>query len=284
MKSYLKKSILFASLSILGFSSLSSEAAVCKDDPRMYTIKTVIDQIGAGEDVQPLKLTPQTFLELTPNVRNALADNIRVYDEGCVPVQVFNGELAKPIRVEYSLLEDAILRASIRGDKKTMKAIFQQFRAAEKEPLDIINMAKPAMLPSNVREFIYESTPIKKLPLEPEHEKRLAFCQRIESPITFVDLYSALGGKSTKNETIIRYSTTLTYNELGFQNIDGFGASTYYLKYIVGNDDHYCSEYNMERAHSSILRTGLNIEYINNNKKRSLSLYKEKMANAKAAL
>ena len=54
--------------------STQAMASVCVDDPRMFTIKTVIEQMEAGQDVPALKLTPLTFLSLTPVVREALGE------------------------------------------------------------------------------------------------------------------------------------------------------------------------------------------------------------------
>ena len=122
--------IILITLSVL----LSSHAfaKVCLDDPRMFTIKTVLEQAENGMAYKPMKLTPTTFLMLTPPTRKALGDNIVVYNDQCIPQQIFKGQLPRKIQLPYEDLSYALHMSLIQNDLETANVIFNSFVSAPK--------------------------------------------------------------------------------------------------------------------------------------------------------
>ena len=113
-------------------------AKVCLDDPRMFTIKTVLEQAENGMAYKPMKLTPTTFLMLTPPTRKALGDNIVVYNDQCIPQQIFKGQLPRKIQLPYEDLSYALHMSLIQNDLETANVIFNSFVSAPKTPSELI--------------------------------------------------------------------------------------------------------------------------------------------------
>ena len=136
--------------------STQAMASVCVDDPRMFTIKTVIEQMEAGQDVPALKLTPLTFLSLTPVVREALGDNITVYNEKCVPVQVYKQTLPKPVVVPFENLLTAFKSTVYQDDQQASLAILANFTAAPKSASEIHDLIAPLSWQSRHLDKLYQ--------------------------------------------------------------------------------------------------------------------------------
>jgi len=280
MNSILKKTILIVSLAFASVSSFSPQAAsVCRDDPRMFTIKTVLDDMEAGKQVEPIKLTQLTFLELTENVRNKLGDNIRVYDSNCIPTQIYEGKLAKPFYLPFAALEQGLHTAALRGDKKTIEAIFQQFRAEPKSTADIIYMARPITWTEDAAELLYQTGKMEKMGLPSifnADEQRI--CKKVLSPITQVELFAKLGGKAIEKEDVISYSHSF-YKIYGFATIRTEYIEYSISSYQVGSETPRCNLFEFNRTTNAISNTGLNVINSDENLKDSLSAYKENKLN-----
>lgn len=278
MKNMLKKSLFAVAALTLGATSLTANANVCKDDPRMFTIKTVLDKMDAGEAVDPLKLTPQTFLELTDNVREKLGDNIRVYNESCVPVQVFEGQIAKPIAMPYSTLEDSLHRAALRSDDKMVNLIFQQFRPMPVEDKELIGYVRPLTWTQDAIETLYRTGLMDRVAVGSANEHNIAFCSTIESPVSQLALFAALGGKLNTPADLIVGSK---YGDYWF--MDASGASFSYSPNVdvikaTSDDSKECHPISIPRLLNSFAKAGFRLlEYkqIFRDKDRALSEYKK---------
>lgn len=278
MNNSFKNKAFALAVTVLGMASFTTQASVCKDDPRMFTIKTVIDQIDAGESVDPMKLTPQTFLELTDNVRAKLGDNIRVYNEDCVPMQVFEGKIAKPISVPYPILEDSLHRAGLRGDMETINVIFQQFRPEPEEPHSLVYMTRPLTWSPDAVSAIYKAGIVEKRPIGTEDKRHFEVCSKIESEVTQADLFSALGGRATKEESVIfNY-----YGESATFGLPDKRMNTVYAKYYkIGTKKEYCGAFDYRRTSNSLQKAGLNVERFSERRdKDAFEEYHEKITNA----
>lgn len=282
MKSILKRTILIASLALVSVSSFTSQAAnVCRDDPRMFTIKTVLDDMEAGKPVEPMKLTPLTFLELTENVRKKLGDNIRVYDNNCIPTQIYEGQVAKPIYLPFGALEQGLHTAAMRGDKKTLDAIFQQFRAEPKSAYDIVQMARPITWTKETTDFLYQVGKMEKTGLESfDGYDEAKACGGVLSPITQVELFSKLGGKANNRDDILFY-TYRTGKEYGYSTISKEHIEHTLDILFIGSDNYRCSSFSYSRTTNAMARTGLNIVNIKEDLKSALDDYKKDKLNNK---
>ena len=126
------KRYLSLALTALFFSSATPAAELCKDDPRMYLLGTIIEKIRAGEEVKPLKLTASSYLALTPNAREALGNRIVVLDTECRPVQTVDGLPATRIAIPFEVHMDALRDALAQGDVDRARAVSRYFKSEAK--------------------------------------------------------------------------------------------------------------------------------------------------------
>ena len=279
MKKVFKTLLLTATALTLGATSLTANANVCKDDPRMYTIKTVLNKMEAGETVDPLKLTPQTFLELTDNVRKKLGDNIRVYNESCVPVQVFEGQIAKPIAMPYSTLEDSLHRAALRGDDKMVNLIFQQFRPTPVEDKELIGYVRPLTWTQDAIETLYRTGLMERVAVGTDYTHNTEYCANIESQVSQIALFANLGGKLNKPSDII------SGNNNWFMDKSGAAFSSMPKRYFTkasSDDSKECFPISIPRIKNSFIKVGFSIYEYNKvfrDKDEALHEYKKTQLN-----
>lgn len=196
------KIIILIALSIM-FSN-SAFAKTCVDDPRMFTIKSVLEQAASGANYKPMKLTPTTFLMLTPPTREALGDNIVVYNEECIPQQIFKGQLPRKIEMPYEDLSYALHMSLIQNDTKTANVIFNSFVSTPKEPSEIVMMLSPLGWHGKAIDNLYKQGMVEKRGMEnlgSTSDNKL--CNSTISRLSHLELFSALGGKATKQDLVM---------------------------------------------------------------------------------
>lgn len=126
---------------VLAMPAMAS--AACEDDPRMHSFATFLADAKQGP-VEPMALTPETFLNLTPAVREVLGDNIVVLDQQCGHVQVFSGQVPARLSVPFPVLYSAFYDAVLRGDTVTQRVVLEGFKAEPMEPLKVMNLVQRA--------------------------------------------------------------------------------------------------------------------------------------------
>lgn len=278
MKRLLKRTLLTAATLLIG--TTTAFANVCKDDPRMFTIKTVLDKVEAGEAVEPMKLTPQTFLELTDNVRAALGDNIRVYNESCVPVQVFEGKIAKPILIPYPLLEDSLHRAALRGDDNMISLIFQQFRPEPVLPEEAVSYTRALTWSPDAIESLYRTGLAERVAVGTNNEHSTKYCATIEAPVSQLALFVNLGGRLKAPSDLIAGSK---YADWFFMTPSGTAMAFYdkaYAKRLSENVDN-CYPMSIPRIINSLTAAGFimyEYEYTFRDKDDALRDYRKEKA------
>jgi hypothetical protein len=138
MKRLIKISLLVLISSISNIS-YSNE---CKDDPRLHAIGSVIEQINNsnGLKIKPIKMTGNTFFNLTSEARGALRDNILVMDSKCSPYEIYNGRSPIKISVPYQDLSTAIYWALLRNDIETAVQIASSFKADDMSVDNLISL------------------------------------------------------------------------------------------------------------------------------------------------
>lgn len=126
------KTLLATAIAAAALPLAASAQASCQDDERLYAMGDFLEEQRNGT-AEPLRLTAETYLNLTPRAREIIGDNLRLLDASCTAMQVVDGE--PPVRVEmpfpvlYNAFEDAVLR----GDERTSGILLRSFRA---EPMD----------------------------------------------------------------------------------------------------------------------------------------------------
>lgn len=136
MKNF-KSSVLAGSLLCL---SLTTQAvASCNDDPRLYSIGSFLEEQGQGS-AAPLELTAETYLQLTPTAREAIGDNLVLFDVNCKPMQVFKGEPAMRVELPFPLIYNAFYDSVLRGDTVTQGVILRSFKAAPVDAMEFMSL------------------------------------------------------------------------------------------------------------------------------------------------
>jgi len=113
----------------------SAAHAACTDDPRLVALNAFVDQLDAGQAVEPLALTPRTFLDMNPYLRRALGDRIVLQDpETCAPQELVAGMAVTRTTVPFSTLFNRFMEAVIAQDTIGQRVILASFLA---EPLPV---------------------------------------------------------------------------------------------------------------------------------------------------
>ncbi|WP_445001189.1 hypothetical protein [Halomonas mongoliensis] len=126
------KTVLATAIAAAALPLAASAQASCQDDERLYAMGDFLEAQRNGT-AEPLRLTAETYLNLTPRAREIIGDNLRLLDASCNTMQVVDGE--PPVRVEmpFPLLYNAFKDAVLRGDERTSGILLRSFRA---EPMD----------------------------------------------------------------------------------------------------------------------------------------------------
>tara|TARA_B100000745_G_scaffold16345_1_gene11774 strand:+ start:5157 stop:5936 length:780 start_codon:yes stop_codon:yes gene_type:complete len=250
------------SITLLLFCQLTT-AAVCKDDPRMYTIKSVIEQMAAGETTAPLKLTPYTFLSLNDNVREALGDNIMVYDENCVPYQVYKQQPPKKIMADFEELSIFMLHAAIRADKKAIDMVVNSFRAAPKSTDELMVLIATLSWPRQAMTALYDYGLFSKMVQNNLHnDSTQTACSQLTAALSMLDLYSLLGGRVSDS---IKTLYSIDRDKLYVWTANNVRGSNMELSDVAKTkyDKTSCSVLSFERVRYSLVQAGVNlVDYV----------------------
>jgi hypothetical protein len=196
-------------------------AAICSDDPRLYVMRSVIDDLAAGKTVPPLKLMPMTYLNLNSNLRKKLGDNILVMNQQCVPVQVVDGHLPTRAIVSYEDLLYGLFSATSAQDDEAVNIILNSFQAAPRSTQDIFYLIRELEWPAQQLEVAQK---LGVLPLPKLHNNHES-CKNQVGLITHVELYERLGGKSSDGDYIYRH-------------LNRYGDNNYYSRQLNSKKSH----------------------------------------------
>jgi len=110
---------------------ISPARAACEDDPRFATLDDVVDQIEAGETIEPIAVTPMTFLDMNPYIRRGLSGYLALLDpETCAPTQLVAEMAVTRTEVPFDILFSRFFDAVIVGDTITPRVILGGYTAA----------------------------------------------------------------------------------------------------------------------------------------------------------
>jgi hypothetical protein len=265
---------------LFALMSTSAFAKVCKDDPRLFTIKTVIEKMEAGETVKPLKLTPQTFLDMPYLVRNKLGDNIRVYDNQCVPNQVYQGTLPKSIEMPFYALENSMQKSLMRNDKKMADVIVNQFIASPMTTDEVLPLIASLPWTDSAIKNLHSYKYIKEVAQENTYLKHQKYCNHAVAKPTLLDIYGLLNGKVTdKSITAFgHYETHLVVvTESGYTQQN---SSEVEKVLMLGTTDDYnkCSGISIGKTSNTLANIGVNLFVVNSDNE---SFLHEKLLKAK---
>lgn len=126
------KKLLATAITMAALPFAAQAQASCQDDERLYAMADFSEAQRNGT-AEPLMLTADTYLHLTPKAREVIGNNMRLLDGDCNAMQMLEGEppvkIEMPFPVLYNAFEDAVLR----GDNRTSGILVRSFRA---QPMD----------------------------------------------------------------------------------------------------------------------------------------------------
>lgn len=166
----------------------------CEDDQRLFRIGSFIAEAQTGQ-VDPLAITPTTYLNLTPGARSAIGDNLVILDSNCQPVEVFNGEPPVRLEVPFSKLYNGFMDAIYRGDDVALEVMLNAFRAEPVESLTLITLLAPINATEEVESRIKAVTGIRGNTGSEARHRINEVCPNIGQPyISYGDLFTHFGG------------------------------------------------------------------------------------------
>lgn len=252
-------------LAILAIMSMPSFAKICKDDPRLFMIKSTIDKLDNGEEIKPVKVTAETFLRMPPLVRNKLGDNVRVYNKSCIPNQIYQGSLAKSIELPFYTIENALHYALLRDDKAMAELIVSQFQAEPMTTDKALSLVSILPWSQAAIDNLYKYNFMKKLPQENKGRTgspQVKVCSKHIAKVSQIDLYSLISGRVSDN-VITGYSAYKAILFIATKN--GFTVDNYnsYLKlssvHNKNSEKASCSGLSIARTIGSLSNAGINL-------------------------
>jgi hypothetical protein len=255
------KILSLAFVSILGAASPAQAQTECKNDARLYAIGHVIAQIKAGETIKPLQMNASTFMNLTPNVRNALGDNITVFNDQCIPVQIYEQKLASKVSVPFEELLLAVEWAFIRNDIKTVTALLSQFRATPKTTSELMSLTGPITWSDKTQDAAFKfgwlraaSTIYTRSYTEkPVEESK---CHELRAIPTLIELFAKLGGTAS-DDKLISYIATGKSTSYQMLSTDNQYQHTYSGEVVHPKSGKSCSATNVNSVLAALQSTGI---------------------------
>lgn len=162
--------------------AVAGKPACGADDPRFASLVPVLKSLQAGETIEPMQTSFSTYVTLSGNVRNILADNIYISSPDCSEQHLFNGELTGKVNVAFTDLWQVINDAMRTDDLALMQFVAKNARAAPETALGVISMVQFVHLDdAQVRKLYSIIAPEKAKPTD------------IRKPL-MLEIYLAFGG------------------------------------------------------------------------------------------
>lgn len=257
----LKKTLSLTFLGLFGFSSTAFADEECKNDPRLFTVGHVISQIKAGQKVKPIKMNASTFLNLTEPVREGLGDNIMVYNDECIPAQIYGKKLALKVSVPFEELLLAVEWAFIRNDTKAVQALINQFRPTPKTTAQIISMTGPVIWSEKTQNAAFKFGWLRAAPSilttnDNEPKRKSAKCFELRAIPSVVEIFAKLGGTAS-DSTLVSYTPREYATMYQLLSTDNQYPSTYSGEFTHPTSGNSCSVTNAHSVLAALQITGI---------------------------
>ncbi|SEQ34218.1 hypothetical protein SAMN05421693_12512 [Ectothiorhodospira magna] len=174
---------------------VSQSHASCMDDERLYAIGDFLKSLDSGGVVQPLRLTPETYLNLTPGVRQRIGDHLVILDESCRPVQVFAGEPPVRIMMSFPVIYGAFVDAVLRGDTVTQNIVLRSFKAAPVTPAEFMSLLTVITENDLLTNQLSRAAGIPPHDTKFSGDSRGDGCNSSKMYLMFADLFVRFGGQ-----------------------------------------------------------------------------------------
>lgn len=180
----------------LGLMAVSfASHADCQDDERLYRLADFAAQKEAGEEVEPLVMTPQTFLRLSENARQVIGNDLLLLDQECAPMQVLNGQPPARVEMPFPQLWSAYYDAVLRGDEVSMRILAEGFVAAPMDTQSFLSLLDKVSVDEDMTRRL--AAPLGMRPWNTASSDR---CDEEYLFLQYADFFARMGGRVVPNE------------------------------------------------------------------------------------
>ena len=229
----------------------TNEPVCGEDDPRVENFVPVLQEIRAGNKIEPIQLTLETYMSLSLKIRNMLDDNIYFSLPDCSKSYLFEGELLDVIEVPMITMWSTITDALRTSDVEKLQFMKKNIRPAPATAAELISYIQNVGFSPEQRTMLEENlfiTSIRNAPYRDEDNDWWSF----------LDIYIVLGGKlipSEMNKTIY----VVDGKPGGYPGLGGV-----YLDDGQGNDQ--TPGYYVQKIYRTLFQLGLKPEVLTSHK------------------
>ena len=240
-----------------------NEPACGEDDPRIENFVPVLQELRAGNAIEPIQMTFETYLSLSLKIRNILGDNIYFSLPDCSKSYLIEGELLDVFEVPMITMWSTITDALRTSDVEKLQFMKKNIRPAPVTAAEIISYIQDVEISPEQRTMLGENlfkTSIRNAPYENENKDE----DEDNDRWSFLDIYIVLGGKLVPSD--IGKSIYL---------VPIYSAYTVCLDDGQGNDQ--IPRYSQKKIYSTLFQLGLKPEVIRINIAEQTEWYKKFM-------
>ena len=220
----------------------TNEPVCGEDDPRVENFVPVLQEIRAGNKIEPIQLTLETYMSLSLKIRNMLGDNIYFSLPDCSKSYLFEGELLDVVEVPMITMWSTITDALRTSDVEKLQFMKKNIRPAPTTAAELISYIQDVGFSLEQRTMLEENlfiTNIRNAPYSNDSEWW-----------SFLDIYIVLGGKLISGD--IGKSIYLVDKNGGLAGV--------YLEGGQGNDQ--TPNYVIEKIYRTLFQLGLKPEVL----------------------
>ena len=165
-----------------------NEPACGEDDPRVENFVPVLQEIRAGNKIEPIQLTLETYMSLSLKIRNMLGDNIYFSLPDCSKSYLFEGELLDVVEVPMSTMWLTITDALRTSDVEKLQFMKKNIRPAPMTAAELISYIQDVEISHEQRSMLEENLFITSI-------RNAPYLDEDNDWWSFLDIYIVLGGK-----------------------------------------------------------------------------------------
>lgn len=177
-----------------------------QDDPRLSTMGLLFQQVEEGTS-GTISVTPKTYSEMYPSVKERLGDNLLI----CPSIPVIEGKPVQRIPISWKDLDHLIYLAAVQQNEKRLQELISGFVVEQQPAEDLLLLAQPYRIDPSLTSFLSENlgVQISQANSDQRQDYQLPYMMKL-------DIYRAFGGraegglicvipkKSIKNENDVR--------------------------------------------------------------------------------
>ena len=165
-----------------------NEPACGEDDPRIENFVPVLQEIRAGNTIEPIQMTLETYISLSLKIRNMLGDNIYFSLPDCSKSYFFKGELLDVVEVPMITMWSTITDALRTSDVEKLQFMKKNIRPAPVTAAELISYIQDVEFSPEQRTMLEENLFITNI-------RNAPYRGGDNDWWSFLDIYIVLGGK-----------------------------------------------------------------------------------------